>query len=340
MNLKTLKNFLKDTLLFALFFYGAVILLLIFFYLELDGNIDIIYPLLLSGLVHLIFTLIKFANYIRFDFVLNALKSGTQGDDIKCFGLDHQQQNAIDILKEAKRASIEKEHQIQLKNDEKYKIISQIVHNIKTPSSVIDLTVQNSKESGEHNAEILTKIDKENRIIDENLDQILSYLRLDYFHNDYMIEEVNLVSQLREKINLRRERFIYNNVYPKMMIDSQEIYVLTDKKWNGIILEQIISNAIKYTSVKEEGFITFKITKKQAKIVLEIEDNGIGIPPSDLKRIFEPFFTGENGRKVKTASGIGLYICQKISRELNHKIEVTSTVEKGTKVVITYLTKM
>ena len=340
MNLKILKNFINDTFLFTFFFYGAVFLLLIFFYLDLDGKIDVIYPLLLSSLVYFVFIIIKFVNYVRFDIVLNALKSGKQGNDIKRYGLNLQQQNVVSIITETKRVNIESKHQIQLNNDEKYKIISQIVHNIKTPSSIIDLTVQNCKENREANTEILSIIDRENKIINENLDQILSYLRLDYFRNDYMIEEINLVSFLREKINLRRESFIYNNVYPKMIIDSKEIYVLTDKKWSGIMLEQIISNAIKYTSVKEVGLITFKVTKDQDKAVLEIEDNGIGIPTSDLKRIFEPFFTGENGRKVKTASGIGLYICQRIAKELNLKIEITSVAERGTKVAITFLTKM
>lgn len=340
MNLKTLKHFFKDIFLYTLFFYGAVFLLLFFFYLEFDKAIDIIYPLLLTSLVYFIFIIINVINYIRFHNILDALQSGAQGNEVNPYGLDEQQQKAISILTEIKRASLEKEHILQLKNDEKYKIISQIVHNIKTPSSVIDLTLQNSREKGDGNVDFYHKIDIENKTINENLDQILSYLRLDYFSNDYRIEEVNLVSLLREKINLRRENFIYNNVYPKMIIDREELYVLTDKKWSGILLEQIISNAIKYSTAKEEGFITFKIRKDQDKVVLEIEDNGMGIPPTDLKRVFEPFFTGENGRKVKSASGIGLTICHKIARELNHKLEITSVVEQGTKVAITYLTKM
>lgn len=337
MSSSVLKKFLKDILLYAFFFYGGVVLLLLYFNLEVEGGIDFVYPILLSTFLFLVFILIQFTRYIRFEFVLRGLKSGAQGDDLSTFGLDQQQKETILLVLDMKKQATDKEHKLRIENQEKYKIISQIVHNIKTPSSIVDLLLQNYKENG--NLEI-NKIDRENRAINDNLDQILNYMRMDYFEKDYKVEEVDLLPFLRDKINLRKESFIYNHIYPKITTELQNAYVLTDKKWNGIIIEQIISNAIKYTELKEEGFITFHITKKLDKIILEMIDTGIGISQSDLKRVFDPFFTGENGRTVKSSSGIGLYLCKKIAKELNHKIEIASEKGVGTTVSITYLTKM
>ena len=299
------------------------------------------YALLLSGFIYLLFIFGRAVNYIRFANLLKNVKAGAHGDDFNISGLSCQQRETLVTLQNITRKGLNREHQLQLQNDEKQRVISQIVHNIKTPAAVIDLAVQNYKAGEDDITKTLEQIITENRMITENLDQVLSYLRLDQFHHDYLIEPVDLASQLREKINQKKESFIHNNVFPRMSVDAEAKLVLTDKKWNGVILDQIISNAIKYTAIKdEEGSIHFTIKTLEDKVTLEIEDNGIGIPEFDLRRIFEPFYTGENGRRVKSASGIGLYICQKIAHELNYQIEVTSEAGRGTKVVISYLTKM
>ena len=154
--------------------------------------------------------------------------------------------------------------------------------------------------------------------------------------------------------------------------------ILSDRKWNRHMVEQILSNAVKYSypgkeiegSTQEETqgeiqkgtrknieeemgqkitdeiaeessnraknvYIT--ITSEKQKVILTIKDEGIGIPSYDMKRIFEPFFTGENGRKQKNASGIGLYFCKEISEMLGCMLQVDSEENKGTTVTITYL---
>ena len=111
---------------------------------------------------------------------------------------------------------------------------------------------------------------------------------------------------------------------------SHETYVISDKKWLGFAFEQLLSNAIKYT--KSGGEISINISESK----LIIEDNGIGIYEEDLPRIFEQSFTGLNGRYEKKSSGLGLYLCKKTLDKLQHKIEITSEVNKGTKVDITF----
>ncbi|UNC92034.1 sensor histidine kinase [Candidatus Contubernalis alkaliaceticus] len=338
MNRKLPGEFLKDHISLTIFYYVAVSLLILYFTLEIDEGIDLFYPLALATLVYLVFISIKAVNYLRFANLLFSLRTGAFGHSMSNAGLSSQQKITVATINEITKTALNRQHQLQLQNQEKQRVISHIVHNIKTPAAVIDLAVQNCKE-GEDATRALEQIQQENRNINDNLDQVLNYLRLDKFQHDYLIERVDLVCQLREKINQKKDSFIYNNVFPKMSVTG-ELYVLTDRKWNGIILDQVISNAIKYTAVKEEdGIISFRIFAAAEKVNLEIEDNGIGIFQFDLKRVFEQFFTGKNGRQVKTASGIGLYICKKIADELNHQIKITSEVGIGTKVVITYLTK-
>ena len=99
---------------------------------------------------------------------------------------------------------------------------------------------------------------------------------------------------------------------------------MTDEKWLLFILEQIISNAVKYTP---SGTITIRVTEDKK---LSVEDTGIGIAPEDLPRIFEKGYTGYNGRTYKKASGLGLYLCARICRNLGHGISAESEPDKGT----------
>ena len=111
--------------------------------------------------------------------------------------------------------------------------------------------------------------------------------------------------------------------------------VLTDEKWLSFVIEQVLSNALKYT---KEGCVSIYLDAVLPKTLI-IEDTGIGIQPSDLPRVFERGFTGYNGRTDKSASGIGLYLCKKILTKLSHSISLESAVNSGTKVKITMETE-
>ncbi|PHC35855.1 hypothetical protein COF09_30600 [Bacillus toyonensis] len=115
----------------------------------------------------------------------------------------------------------------------------------------------------------------------------------------------------------------------------QEYTVESDRKWLRFIVNQILSNAIKY-SAGSRGNITIAVFEKDKSVVLEIQDYGVGIPKEDLPRVFRPFYTGENGRKFKESTGMGLYLVKNIIARLSHKIEIESEFEKGTKVRIIF----
>lgn len=217
---------------------------------------------------------------------------------------------------------------------------------MKTPISVINLMLESSEDSQYIEKRLKEDIKGEVDKLYEDLDKALSIMRLEEFSRDYAPEEVDIIDSLKNIINSKKNSFIYNNVYPEITCNLSEVKVLTDKKWNEFMLGQIVSNAIKYSSaesctVDDDGkIVKFIIDKIEDKIILTIKDQGLGIPEYDLKRIFQPFFTGENGRRVKGSSGIGLYIVGLISEKLNHKIEIISNINEGTSVKITYLSKM
>lgn len=196
-------------------------------------------------------------------------------------------------------------------------------------------------ENNEAANQSLCDIKAENEKILDTLDNLLSILRLEEFQMDYSAEAINLKDHLSSIINEMKRNFIYGRVIPKVQCNCTEPIVYTDNKWNRIMLQQFISNGIKY-SLAEECMKTlyFIIERDNEHITLSIKDEGIGIPDYDLDRITEPFFTGENGRKVKNSSGIGLYIAKKIAEKLKHNIEIKSKPFKGTEIKITYLSKM
>lgn len=340
MNKRITVDFIQDQLSFTLTYFGGMALTMMFYRLELGAEIEVLYPIMLATFVYLLFMLVRFIRYARFCRLLHSFNGGISDDVNRMKFLTNEQRRAVDVMLKIDRQATNKLNQLEQHHDHKHKIISQIAHNIKTPTSVIDLVIQHSKQEEDANVEILEKINKENRLINESLNQVLSYLRLDYFQNDFSIEEVNLVDDLRELINKKKEHFIYNGVFPRMIVEGEKIPILTDKKWNKILIEQILSNAIKYTAPKEdEKLVYVRVKKTQEHAQLTIEDTGIGISPFDVKRVFEPFFTGENGRMTRNATGFGLYLSKMIADRLHHQIMISSEPGQGTKLTITYLTK-
>src|SRR5699024_3907571 len=145
---------------------------------------------------------------------------------------------------------------------------------------------------------------------------------------DFHIEKVHLLRLFEEIQKENRRLFIRNKVYPKLM-RQEGFTVESDEKWLFFIINQIISNAIKYTDGRSYE-IHFSIYQEKGKGIFEIKDFGVGIPQTDLKRIFNPFYTGENGRRFRESTGVGLYIVKEVATYLGHQIQVESKVNEGT----------
>lgn len=194
-------------------------------------------------------------------------------------------------------------------------------HQIKTPIAAMRLLLQ-EKETEENKA-LLAELFR----IEQYVEMVLSYLRLDSDYSDLVIKAYPLDAIVKQAVRKYAALFIGKKI--KLELKEINDTVITDEKWLSFVIEQLLSNALKYTN--KGGAITI-YTQPQKKLI--IEDNGIGIATEDLPRIFDNGFTGYNGRSDKKASGIGLYLCKRILVKLSHKIEITSQLKKSTRVCL------
>lgn len=193
-------------------------------------------------------------------------------------------------------------------------------HQIKTPIASMRLQLQN--EDSQASRELLDDLLR----IEQYVEMVLMYLRLDSHSSDYVIRSCSLDAICRQAIRRFASQFIRKNV--RMDFQETGCQVLTDEKWLLFVIEQVLSNALKYT--RPGGIVTVSMERLEDSQILMIRDNGIGIAPEDVPRIFEKGYTGYNGRGDKKASGIGLYLCRRICENLGHRIWAVSAVGEGT----------
>ena len=165
--------------------------------------------------------------------------------------------------------------------------------------------------------------------VEQYVEMVLSYLRMEDMSGDLVFEEYSLDEIVRQAVRKYSRMFILKKI--RLDLGPLDHQVLTDEKWLVFVVEQILSNALKYT---KEGGISIYMTSYRDRPVLAIEDTGIGISAEDLPRVFEKGFTGYNGRADKKSTGIGLYLCKKIMDRLHHNIYIESQEGQGTKVYL------
>ena len=193
-------------------------------------------------------------------------------------------------------------------------------HQIKTPIAAMRLNLQSE------NSESARKLMGDLNRIESYVEMVLTFLRLDSDSTDYVIKEHDLDEIIKSSVRKFSREFILKKL--TLNYEPVKYKCITDEKWLEFIIEQVISNAVKYTS---EGGVRIYMDEPG---LLVIEDTGIGISAEDLPRIFENGYTGFNGREDKRASGIGLYLCKRIADNLGHKITAESTPGVGTKMII------
>lgn len=193
-------------------------------------------------------------------------------------------------------------------------------HQIKTPIAAMRLTLQNE------DSVLSRQLSEDLQRIEQYVEMVLAFLRLGSESKDYIFREQELDSIVKEAVKKFAGQFIRKKL--RLCYEPLHTKVLTDEKWLSFVVEQVLSNAIKYTNT---GCITIDLEEPQ---VLCIRDTGIGIAPEDLPRVFEKSYTGYNGRSDKKASGIGLYLCKRICRNLGHRITINSSLGTGTVVRI------
>lgn len=202
------------------------------------------------------------------------------------------------------------------------------VHQIKTPISALYLLFQEAQEAGYSMNTFRQELFK----VEQYVDMVLQYLRIDNVENDLALYEFSLNKVVKQTVKKYSTIFIHKKI--KLCLSDCPAKVLSDEKWLALILEQLLSNALKYTS---EGEIRiYQEPDQESEYRLTIEDTGIGIRREDRQRIFEKGFTGYNGRIGEKSSGLGLFLSKKVADKLHHKIVVESEVGKGTKMTVVF----
>ncbi len=224
-----------------------------------------------------------------------------------------------ELVGEMQRLIGEQESEARVKYNDMTDYYTVWAHQIKTPISGMKLLLQNEdSDTARHLSAELFKIQ-------QYVDMVLAFLRLDSESNDFVLKEYEISDIVKASVRKFATEFIGRKLTLEMNVG--EMKAVTDEKWLGFVIEQVISNALKYT---REGGIRIETEDD----VLIISDTGIGIAAEDLPRIFEKGYTGYNGRTDKEATGLGLYLCKQACAKLGHELKIESKAGEGTKVLI------
>lgn len=280
------------------------------------------YALLLCGTAGLVIMTVGFYRFCKRCTILEELQE-TIGIDID--KLPDPRNNIEERYEELLRALYKEKIRTGLRADKEWQDAKEYytlwAHQIKTPIAAMCLLLQTSKD-GEHE-ELQTELFK----IEQYADMVLSYIRMDSSSTDYVIAEYDLDAIIRQTIRKYAPLFIRKRI--RLDFKETKEQVLTDEKWLAFVIEQILSNALKYTP---EGSISIYMNPEEK--ALFISDTGIGVAKEDLPRVFEKGYTGYNGRWEGKSTGIGLYLCKRILEKLSHTIEISSEGGVGTTVRI------
>ena len=229
------------------------------------------------------------------------------------------------LLKMAGKSMLEQIGEVQRERQEYKEYIEQWIHEVKTPITAIKLICENNRCS--FTRELMAELENINRFTE----QALYYARSEHTEKDYSVREISLSDVVHGAIADNKYLLRQNNV--AVTVEDVEYSIYSDDKWLRFILDQLISNAVKYRA--DQPVLHFFADKKTDSIILSVSDNGIGIPQGDLPRIFEKGFTGQNGRTIHRSTGIGLYLCGRLCDKLGIGISASSE-GKGTTISLSF----
>jgi signal transduction histidine kinase len=322
----TMLGYIKSKWLGISFYVGTLLILIITFYLYELPIESVMYGFSLSFILISVLGSIDFHKYNEKHKFINHLKNSI---DVSISDLPIANQLIEEDYQELLRILYSEKSNLLNQQEDKYvemmDYYTMWAHQIKTPLSALKLLVQ--AEDRLENKDLLTEIFK----IEQYVDMVLQYLRMEGMSKDLVLETYELDNMVKQAVRKYATLFIHKKI--KLELEELHCRVLTDEKWMVFVIEQILSNGIKYN--KLSGTIKIYMDENMPS-TLVIEDNGIGIKEEDVPRVFEKGFTGLNGRFDKKSTGIGLYLCKNIVTKLSHKITIESKVLEGTKVKIDF----
>ena len=313
--------YLKQRKYFILLFLAFAAIFLSTFFLYALPLQAVLYPIILCTVLSILFLLWDMNNIRRKHEKLTAL-SHLSAQLMLHLPAIHTQDDADyqAIIKALQQEQMQLQTDMTMRYQDMVDYYTIWAHQIKTPIASMRLTLQNEDSA------LARQLSEEVQRIEQYVEMVLAFLRLDSDSKDYLFRSYDLDSIVRDAAKKFAGQFIRKKL--KLCYQPLHTRVLTDEKWLSFVVEQVLSNALKYT---REGSITIELG---SPLTLCIRDTGIGIAPEDLPRVFEKSYTGYNGRNDKKASGIGLYLCKQICHNLGHSITIESSTDKGTTVRI------
>lgn len=325
-----MKAFLKEQIWNLVMYVGAAGIVALILYLYGVPEEVIQYTMLLLFVWGMTFFALQFFRYSHRERILvdNYRKILTDVDNLpKEIGtVEQMYQKLVRELFEQKK---EQESQERISRQEMSDYYGMWVHQIKNPIAALKALIQTCEsEWGKADAQQLMQL-KEMKIevfrIEQYVEMVLTYLRMEDMSSDLSFEIYALDDIVKQAVKKNSQMFIFRKI--RLEYEPLDCKVLTDEKWLVFVLEQILSNALKYT---KKGSISIYMEGQ----TLVIADTGIGIQSEDLPRVFEKGFTGYNGRTDKKSTGIGLYLCKNIMDKLGQRIWIESEIGNGTKVYL------
>lgn len=342
--MKTVKSFIKRNIEWLIL--AAVMLCMHVFYLFLIGRPegDLIYAGILDLCIIVFSACIAYIRYYRKVRYLKELLQQPFSGEMKLPETEDVTEELLGHL--AENANIERQLTLNTtgrQQSEMKDYYAKWVHQIKTPIAGLQLLLQMERselEEAELKDEIaeelyvkqlqnVTDIEEELFRIEEYVGMALQYQRVNSTENDYILKQISLDTVIREVIHKYAKTMIRRKIL--MQYEKTEVTVISDEKWLAFVLEQLLSNAVKYMS---EGELTIEVREEPQHIWLEIRDTGIGIRSEDIPRVFEKGYTGFNGHEDKRSTGIGLYLCREVLQKLGHTIQIQSKLGVGTNVKV------
>ena len=238
-----------------------------------------------------------------------------------------EEQVYYQLLKMAGKSMLERISEVERERGEYRAYIEQWVHEVKTPITALKLLCENNRSP--FSRDVLVELENINRCAE----QALYYARSEHTEKDYSIREMNLADVVHGAI--ADNKYLLRQCDMTITVDNLELVDYADDKWVRFILNQIISNAVKYHSPQQPTLHIFA-ERLGDQVLLSIADNGIGIPESDLPRIFEKGFTGQNGRTIRSSTGIGLYLCKRLGDKLGIGLSASSAGSGGTTITLSF----
>lgn len=318
--MKILKEYIKEHRTQICMYLGAYGIFFVIFDLYHVNLACVEYAFLLSGVWSLLYAVLGFLRYRRTHRELQNVIKGEKEQILELTeGTTLLERDYQELVQKLYTWLNETESEQAMERQDMLDYYSMWAHQIKTPIAVMNLLLQTEKE--EHPV-LVRELEMELFKIRQYVEMVLTYLRMEDMSADLSFSACDLDAVIRQVVRKYSKMFILKKI--TLVYEPIRETVLTDEKWLAFVLEQLLSNALKYT---ENGSV--HIYKKGQ--ILVVEDTGIGIRAEDLPRIFERGFTGYNGRNDKKSTGIGLYLCKSVMDRLQHGLWLESEAGKGTR---------